>query len=460
MTSATDLIADVVICGAGIAGVSAAYNLAVKYGVKDILLVDENAPLSLTSDQSTECYRNWWPGPDNAMIALMNHSIDMMEELAVKSGNIFHLNRRGFLYCTTNLDKIPEMKTAALEISNLGAGQLRIFTGSSEDPPYIPTAVHGFQGQPDGADLFLDYELIHKFFPYLSENIVASLHIRRAGWLSAQQLGMYMLEQARSLGVRLLRHRVTRMVVEKSHIAGVYLEDGSKIKTSTFVNAAGPFLKQVGQLLGVELPVYHELHQKVSFKDTLGILDRNAPLVVYTDPQTLDWTDEEQKILYEDPELTWLMNELPSGVHTRPEGGTDSQIILMLWEYHIAETRPTFPITIDPQYAEITLRGLIKMLPGMHAYLDKATRPHVDGGYYTKTKENRPLIGTLPVSGAYIIGALSGFGIMSSCAAGDLLAAHVTGVPLPAYAPAFSLERYQDPIYQSLLNNWGATGQL
>ena len=35
------------------------------------------APLSLTSDKSTECYRNWWPGPGDAMVRLMNRSIDL-----------------------------------------------------------------------------------------------------------------------------------------------------------------------------------------------------------------------------------------------------------------------------------------------------------------------------------------------------------------------------------------------
>jgi glycine/D-amino acid oxidase-like deaminating enzyme len=50
--------ADAVVCGAGIAGIAAAYHLSVKHGVKKIVLVDEGAPLSLTSDKSTECYRN------------------------------------------------------------------------------------------------------------------------------------------------------------------------------------------------------------------------------------------------------------------------------------------------------------------------------------------------------------------------------------------------------------------
>ena len=51
--------ADIVICGAGITGVSAAHFLS-KVGYKNILLIDERPPLTFTSDRSTECYRNWW----------------------------------------------------------------------------------------------------------------------------------------------------------------------------------------------------------------------------------------------------------------------------------------------------------------------------------------------------------------------------------------------------------------
>jgi glycine/D-amino acid oxidase-like deaminating enzyme len=132
-----------------------------------------------------------------------------------------------------------------------------------------------------------------------------------------------------------------------------------------------------------------------------------------------------------------------------------------VWAYHIEPVEPTFPVTLDPNYAEISLRGLGAMLPGISAYFERMPKPFVDGGYYTKTRENRPLIGPLPVEGAYIIAALSGFGIMASSAAGDLLAAHITGGALPSYAPAFSLVRYQDPAYQKLLESWDASsGQL
>jgi glycine/D-amino acid oxidase-like deaminating enzyme len=114
----------------------------------------------------------------------------------------------------------------------------------------------------------------------------------------------------------------------------------------------------------------------------------------------------------------------------------------------------------DPQYPEIVLRGLIKMLPGLSAYLGKTPRPRVDGGYYTKTKDNRPIIGKLPLEGSYVLGALSGFGMMAACAAGELLAAYIVNDQLPNFAPAFSMERFSDPNYLKLLESWEVTWQL
>ena len=100
------------------------------------------------------------------------------------------------------------------------------------------------------------------------------------------------------------------------------------------------------------------------------------------------------------------------------------------------------------------------MIPGLSAYFGKMPRCFVDGGYYTKTRENRFLACPLPAEGAYLIGALSGYGLMAAAGAAEMLADHITGSPLPHYAQAFRLERYEDPAYQKLLENWGASGQL
>ena len=61
---------------------------------------------------------------------------------------------------------------------------------------------------------------------------------------------------------------------------------------------------------------------------------------------------------------------------------------------------------------------------------------------------------------SFVAGALSGYGLMSSNVAGELVADHITGGTLPAYAPAFALSRYDDPAYVALVERWGDSGQL
>ncbi|HEX6303090.1 MAG TPA: FAD-dependent oxidoreductase [Anaerolineales bacterium] len=453
---------DVLICGAGIAGIAAAYNLAVKGGVKDILLVDERAPMTLTSDKSTECYRNWWPGPDNAMVQLMNRSIDLLEVLAHESKNIFQLNRRGYLFLTADPIQARVFRRLGEQASHYGAGPLRIHNGHHNNANYIPAAPHGFESDLDGADLILDPELIRTQFSSLSKDTVAALHVRRAGWLSAQQLGMYMLEQARHHGVQLLRGRVKSVNTRGGKVQSVQLDNGSSLEVSTdvFVSAAGPLTKRVGEMLDVEIPVFSELHLKVACNDPLQVVPRDAPLLIWEDPQQLPFSEEERAFLEEDHETRWLLNEFPRGIHTKPEGGAGSQSILILWTYDTHPIQPVWPIPADPFYPEIVMRGLATMLPKMQAYFGRFPQPIVDGGYYTKTVENRPLVGPLPVKGAYLIDAFSGFGVMASAACGELLAAHVTGGKLPSYAQSFDLKRYQDPEYVKLLDSWGETGQL
>src|SRR5438046_9727046 len=114
--------AEVVICGAGIAGISAAYHLTVRHGLRDVVLVDHQPPLSVTSDKSTECYRNWWPGPGDAMVRLMNRSIDLLEELARESGNVFRMNRRGYAFVTADPARSAEFVGRASVSARLGAG--------------------------------------------------------------------------------------------------------------------------------------------------------------------------------------------------------------------------------------------------------------------------------------------------------------------------------------------------
>jgi len=232
------------------------------------------------------------------------------------------------------------------------------------------------------------------------------------------------------------------------------------LATPRFVDAAGPFVPAVGRLLDVELPVFSERHAKAAFNDVLGAVPRGAPMLLWTDPVRLPWSEEERRALAASEEHRWLLAEIPAGVHGRPEGGGGSPVVLLIWTYDVAPVEPTFPVAFDPLYGEILLRGMSRMIPALAAYLPRLPRCVVDGGYYTKTRENRLLACPLPVEGAWVLGALSGYGLMASNGAADLLADHIAGRPLPGYAPAFDLARYDDPAYRALLEVWGDSGQL
>ncbi|MBI2206983.1 MAG: FAD-binding oxidoreductase [Candidatus Rokubacteria bacterium] len=453
--------AEVVICGAGIAGAAAAYHLAVRRGITDVVLVDERPPLTLTSDKSTECYRNWWPGPGDAMVALMNRSIDLLEELARESGNVFQMNRRGYCFATADPARVPTFVAAAEEAAALGAGPVRVHATATRD--YRPSPGAGFDDQPTGSDVITDVATIRRHFPYLAPDTLAVLHTRRCGWFSGQQLGMYLIERARDKGVRFVQGRVDGVDTAGGRVNGVHIsgrESPGTVATPRFVIAAGPFLPAVARLLDVDLPVFAERHAKIAFNDARRAVPRDAPMVIWTDPIRLPWSDDEREELLASPSHRHLLDDMPAGVHGRPEGAGDSPSVLALWNYDLTPVEPTFPMEFDPAYPEIVLRGMARMIPALAPYVGHLPRCFVDGGYYVKTRENRFLAGPLPRPGAYVLGALSGYGLMASNGAADLLADYIAERPLPPYAPAFRLDRYDDPAYQALLARWSGSGQL
>jgi len=447
----------VVICGAGIAGIAAAYALT-EHGVSNVVLVEQGNPLSLTSDKSTEAYRNWWPGPDRAMTAFMNRSIDLIEGIARATGNRINLNRRGYAFATADAAKIPFLQTMARSAETRGGGPARFHDTASSG--YGPSPERGFDFPLTGADVITDASLIRRHFPCFAPETVAVAHARRAGWLSAQQLGMVMLEAARERGMKLLRGTVVG-IDGATRVRAVHVEyEGERrsLEASHLVLAAGPMQKAMAQLIGIDLPLYAERHHKVSFADTLSAVPRSAPMMIWLDEQCLPWSEEERAALSQDEDARWLLQPFPAGVHGRPDG---AHATLVLFNHHGEPVEPVFPLPEPPpHYAEIALRGMSTMVPALQAYAGKPVRPYVDGGYYMRTRENRPLIGPVPVEGAYVSCGFSGFGVMASCAAGELIARHITGGALPDYAGAFLLSRYQDPEYRALLDAWGDGGQL
>ena len=162
MPATSDHRVDIAIIGAGIAGIATAYYLCIEHGKKSVLLIDPRQPMSYTSAQSGDNYRNWWPHP--VMTAFSNASIDELDRLAKDSNDVFNMTRGGYVLASRK--------------------------------------------EPDN-DRQISGEAIAANYPWLSDEIRSVTHIRRGGDISGQQLGMYMLEKIRERGGKLLRGAVT-----------------------------------------------------------------------------------------------------------------------------------------------------------------------------------------------------------------------------------------------------------
>lgn len=438
------------IVGGGMVGAATAYHLAVRRRARGVVLVEADEPLGLTSAMGTEAYRHWWP--DATMRAFIGRSIDLLEELAAASHDAFGLGRQGYVFVTADPARAAELRAEALAAAARGEGPLREHPGASG---YEATPGPGWRA-PAGLDL-LHRDAARAAFPFLDPSACAALHVRRCGFLDARALGTWLIDQAVRAGARVVRDRAIGFGCPGGQVREIRLASGASLPAGRVVLAPGPHLGDALARLGVDLPVACELHGKAHVLDAGRVIPRGAPLMVWCDPVTLPWDPAEAAALAKDPARRRWLGHLPAGVHFRVRGDD----LLLIWTFDAETGPPAFPPRFDPDFAEVLIRGLARMIPGMNRYFGTGSSCHVDGGYYCKTPDNRPLIGALPIAGAFVVGALSGYGIMGSQAAAEMVTAAVLGAPPPALGAAFAPGRFDDPAYVTAIDPEGARrGQL
>ena len=432
------------IIGAGIAGVATAYYLCTRFRRASVLLIDRQPPLGFTSAQSGDNYRNWWPHP--TMVQFTDHSIALMDEIARETGNTFGMTRRGYVLATRRAGIDDLLADLAAGYGADAPDTVRLRDGDGRDA-YLAS----LDGRPPaGVDVVSDVGTIRSAFPALASDFRNLIHIRRAGDIDSQQLGALMLDAIRAAGGNQLRGDLRAVSHSGMHELEVATATGLEVVTAdVVVNAAGPFVQRVAAMFGVDLPVTNMFQQKIAFDDAATAIPRDLPFVIDLDPITLDWPEDTREMLAADEELAWLAKPLPGGRHCRPDGGPRGRRVKLGWAYNRAQSEPLEDLAAEPalddSFPEIVLRGAAAMLPSLRPYVETPPAGFTHyGGYYTMTRENWPLIGPLGPDGAFVVGALSGFGSMAACAAGLTAASWATGSELPSYAADLGLARYED----------------
>lgn len=461
MTSQEDV--EVAIIGAGIVGIATAYYLCTRHHKQSLLLLDYNPPMSFTSAQSGDNYRNWWPHP--VMTSLTNYSIDLMEQLAQESSNVLNMTRRGYALATRDADIDPLLADLYNGYRGTDGRLIRIHTAALPRDYQAPHSADWSEA-PDGVDVLSDQSLIRRHFPQFSKDIANVIHIRRAGDFSGQLMAQHMLARISESGARRLPVKVRGIRKNSNFTLDVEGDtDTRHINAEIIVNAAGPFAGSVASMLDIDLPIENVFQQKLLFNDHKGAVPRQSPFSVDLDRQKLDWTEEERELLAGHPDANWLIEAMPGGTHCRPEGGDNATWVKLGWAYNTEAGEPLTELqndpNFDPQFPEFVLRSAWALNPALKQYsVEFPTNRFHYGGYYTMTPENWPLIGPLGVDGAFIVSAMSGFGSMAACGAGALGAAWVSGADLPEYANQLSLARYDEPKLIDELRNEANKGLI
>lgn len=224
--------ASIVIIGGGISGVAIAYNLA-KKGMKGIKVFDDNYMSGGATGRCGAGVRQQWGTKGNCILAKM--SVDFFEKAQeeLEYHRDIEFKQEGYLIVASNKEE-DEKFTKNVELQN-SVG--------------IPSR-----------KLTVDEAL--EIVPHLNRDVIVSATFCPTdGHLNPFLMTDAYYHAAKRLGVEFYyQEKVLEIIVKEKKITKVITEN-YEIETSKVVNAAGGYSYEVGQLAGVEIPVYSENHE-------------------------------------------------------------------------------------------------------------------------------------------------------------------------------------------------------
>ena len=221
--------AKIVIIGGGVMGCSLAYHLC-KEGETDVLLLEKG---ELTGGST-------WHAAGQITHSVSHYSLAKMAAYG------------------TELYPSLESETGQ-SVSWHGCGSLRVaYTDAEVD--WIKYTLSVGKGLGHVMEV-IDPQRIRELHPYYNlEGIQAALHTPHDGHVDPAGVSFAMAKGARMMGAEVVRHnRVTGITHQPNGEFVVHTEKGDVIAEQV-VNAGGTYARQIGQWLGVDLPIANMLH--------------------------------------------------------------------------------------------------------------------------------------------------------------------------------------------------------
>ena len=243
--------AEVVIIGGGISGLSTAYNLA-HMGCKDVVLLEKNSLYSGSTGRCAAGVRQQFGLEMNCRLAKGACEIlENLNELLDYEGDI-EFKQGGYLWLL-NTDEEVEVYKKSVQLQNSLGIESRLIT----------------------------VEEALKIVPYLNpEEIKACTFHQKDGHANPFQVSQAYAEAAKRLGVEINTSTEVIDIRVKNNCIVEVITDKGRIATNKVLNAAGAFAKDIGRMVGVELPLKPERHQILATEPVEPLL---SPMVISTE---------------------------------------------------------------------------------------------------------------------------------------------------------------------------------
>ncbi len=410
-TSMTPQTSDIIIIGGGLAGTATLWAIHRAEPNLNIVLIEQNEHLGGGSSvASLECFRSCWATP--CIAQQMQRSIEVFlnadEFLGDDSGQALGVRQHGYLFCGFTPQQAETQREEVQHLHRMGMTHVE----------------------------YLDTDELHHRFSWLETTVIGAKYDSVAGSIDSNALVQAYTRSAKSAQI-VFGAKETQLLVESGKVVGVQTSKGT-VHAPRVVIANGAGAYQLGQTAGLELPVI--VRPRQSF--------------------TTPWRHETI------PEHAPMMISAPPFPHLRPEAQSGA---IFGWEYewhnkavdtpqdtvfHDALRVPVYPTSRlkDPRFPSMTLMLLGKQFGhgedegfndtrylrgiqhniGYYVYRDETVAYHTlpDGTQQPYVSE-RAIIDLHPdVEGLFLSLAHSGHGIMTSPAAGEIVASKVLEQPL------------------------------
>ena len=363
------------IIGAGISGVSIAYHLARK-GMTGIHVVDKGHFTNGATGRCGAGIRQQWATETNCILA--KNSIEFFEhakEILDYPGDL-EFKQEGYLILATTKDEHEQFtKNVALQ-NRLG----------------IPSKQ-------------LNIEEALRIVPHLNpKSFLSATFCQSDGHLNPFKMTEAYFLAAKRLGVTFSFHEeVTHIEVQNHQIQ--WVRTNKEIyETSRVVNAAGGYAREIGQMAGVEIPVYAERHEILA---TEPVEKMQGPMVM---------SFSKNFYCQQVPHGAFLMGRSPQ------------------------EASPSHNIESSWEFLDEMAKSLQELLPKV-ANL-RVVRQWA--GSYNMSPDRQPILGdTDQLQGFYMACGFSGHGFMLAPMTGLLLAEVILGEPPSIDLTTLHLNRFQ-----------------